>query len=177
MYGDDARAAEAWAKIERRESLVEKKLRAQAVELPADKWEDIDLDEDEWKISKRPATPAGVFAVGDSEDEDEDEEVEMVEGNDSERKDSASGGPIASSQVLSSIPNRLSWSTTSGQSTGSGSDVTKHTLPGSLSRTSSMREERVTPSRRSSVVSRLKGLSRSGSERTKRSDEMRTELA
>ncbi|KAH5574318.1 hypothetical protein HBI24_199300 [Parastagonospora nodorum] len=172
MYGEDARAAEAWAKIEKRESLVEKKSRSQTIELPANEWEDVDLDGDDggWKKNKRPATPAGVFAIGDGDDEDD--EGEVAERSHDEPKDSRSDTPTASSQIFSAIPNRLSWSTTSGQSTRSGSDVTKQTLPrtlpSSLSRASSMREERSTPSRRSSVVSKLKGLSRSGSERIRR---------
>lgn len=175
MYGEDARAVEAWARIKRRESLVEKRSRAQAFELPADEWEDIDLDEDAWKKSKRSATPAGVFAVGDLEDEDDAvKDQERAERHELEA--GISDTPIASSQILSAIPNRLSWSTTSGKSTRSGSDVTMHTLPRSLTRASSMREERVASSGRSSVVSRLKGLSRSGSE-SRRSEEMRNGIA
>ncbi|KAH6205226.1 hypothetical protein HBI42_164930 [Parastagonospora nodorum] len=168
MYGEDARVAEAWAKIEKRESLVEPKSRSQAIEIPADKWEDVDLDGNDggWKKNKRLATPAGVFAIGDSEDEED--EVDVAERSHDEPKDSRSDTPTTSSQILSAIPNRLSWSTTSGQSTRSGSDATKQTLPSSLSRASSMREERATPSRRSSVVSKFKGLSRSGSERIRR---------
>jgi hypothetical protein len=168
IYGEDARAAEAWAKIEKRESLVEQKSRSQAIELPADEWEDVDLDGGDggWKKNKRPTTPAGVFAIGDSEDEED--EVDVAERNHDEPKDSRYDTSTASSNGFSAIPHRLSWSTTPGQSTRSGSDVTKQTLLSLPSRASSMREERTTPSMRSSVANKLKGLSRSGSERIRR---------
>jgi hypothetical protein len=157
-------AAEAWTKIEKRESLVETKRKSVPTELPMEDFEDFDLDDEdsgkEWRQDKRAATPGGVFAIGNSKDEN------------NESRKHISNTPIAASpvtDVVSAVPGRVSWSTSSSFSIRRASDVTHHSLPESLSRASSMREECATSSRKGSVVSRLTSLQRSPSDRSRRS--------
>jgi hypothetical protein len=69
MYGEDAKAADVWQKIERRESLVKKPAynrASQPVELPIEDLEDINLNGDskEWRQTKRPATPVARLSSG-----------------------------------------------------------------------------------------------------------------
>jgi hypothetical protein len=157
-------AAEAWAKIEKRESLVETKPKSVPIELPGDDFEDNHLGDEgsgkERRQEKRAATPGGVFAIGNSKDEN------------NESRKHISNTPIAASpvtDVVSAVPGRVSWSTSSSFSIRRASDVTHHSLPESLSRASSMREECATSSRKGSVVSRLTSLQRSPSDRSRRS--------
>jgi hypothetical protein len=62
MYGEDARAAVVWAKIEMRESLIKARV-PQAVEVEKEEFEDVDLDGD--------SKFAPVFAVGSGSMEEE----------------------------------------------------------------------------------------------------------
>jgi hypothetical protein len=171
MYGEDAGAADAWAKIERRESLVKNRVVA-PIELPSeDVFEDINLDGDskEWREGKRPDTP--VFVVG---------EEEQVENNEDEHtgytpvhtptytptytptpRDSFSSGRSLATHTsfpaVRPVAHKSSWSTTSTQpsrrSTESGRQDT-HETP---SRTPSTRESFSNTSRKASVVSRFVG--------------------
>jgi hypothetical protein len=78
MYGEDARAADNWAKIERREALVEKRV-PQAAKLPdEEEFEDVDPngggDSKDWREAKRPSTHVFVVGMGSTEEEHIDEE-------------------------------------------------------------------------------------------------------
>jgi hypothetical protein len=178
MYGEDARAADAWAKIERCESLVKNRVVA-PIELPSeDVFEDINLDGDskEWREGKRSDTP--VFVVGEEEQVDnEDEHTGYTPVHTPTSRDSFSSGRSlthrTSFHAAKQLANKSSWSTTSTQSSRRSTESTRQDTHETPSRTPSTRGSSSNTPRKGSVVSRFVGrasgeMSRKASVETER---------
>jgi hypothetical protein len=162
MYGEDARAADAWAKIERHESLIKNRVVA-PIELPSeDVFEDINLDGDsqEWREGKRPDTP--VFVVGEEEQvNDEDEHTGYTLVYTPTPCDSFGSGRSlthrTSFPTAKQLGHKSSWSTTSTQASRRSTESTRQDTHETPSRTPSTRGSFSNTSRKGSVVSRFVG--------------------
>ena len=115
MYGDDAKAADAWDKFEKRESLVRSKgkeralpeVKAESDQLPAGEFEDVDLnrDSDHRREAQRPATPVAqrsnrpgpwdtTYAVGSDSSVSDGEPEQSIDGEDHELDDEGQPGEM-----------------------------------------------------------------------------------
>jgi hypothetical protein len=162
-YGADARAADVWQKIERRESLVKNRAMA-PIELPSEDgvFEDINLDGDskEWREGKRPGTP--VFVVGEEEQvENEDEHTGYTPVRTPTPRNSCSSGRSLATRTsfpaVRPVAHKSSWSTTSTQPSRRSTESTRQDTRETLSRTPSTRGSSSNTSRKGSVVSRSVG--------------------
>jgi hypothetical protein len=162
MCGEDARAANVWQKIERRESLVKNRVVA-PIELPSeDVFEDINLDGEskEWRESKRPDTP--VFVVGEEEQvENEDEHTGYTPVHTPTPRDSFGSGRSlthrTSFPAAKQVAHKSSWSTTSTHASRRSTESTRQDTHETPSRTPSTRGSFSNTSRKGSVVSRFVG--------------------
>jgi hypothetical protein len=163
MYGEGAQAADAWQKIERRESLVKNRVVA-PIELPSEDgvFEEIKLgcDSKEWREGKRPDTP--VFVVGEEEPvENEDEHTGYTPVHTSPARNSFSSvrslATRTSFPVVKQLANKSSWSTTSTQPSRRSTESTRQDTHETPSRTPSTRGSSSNTSRKGSVVSRFVG--------------------
>lgn len=184
MYGEDARAADAWDRIDRRESLAKPRLRSQPIELAAEEFEDVDLgDSKERRQDKRPATPvvrpSSAFTIGSDEEEEVEREDTRAQEQEVKQEDEPAYPPdrfmdkrnsdttVATQtpcHVLPGISQKASWSTTSSYASRRSSELTRLNILTNVSRQSSMRESPVTPSRKSSTMGKLRSLTRRSSE-------------
>jgi hypothetical protein len=163
MYGEDARAVDAWAKIDRRESLVKNRVVAPIELRSKDVFEDVNLDGDskEWREGKRPDTP--VFVVGGEEqvENNEDEHTRYTPVYPPTPRNSCSSGrslaTLTSFPVAQQLANKSSWSTTSTQPSRRSTESTRQDTRETLSRTPSTRGSSSNTSRKGSVVSRSVG--------------------
>jgi hypothetical protein len=162
MCGEDARAANVWQKIERRESLVKNRVVA-PIELPSeDVFEDINLDGEskEWREGKRPDTP--VFVVGEEEQvENEDEHTGYTPVHTPTPRDSFGSGRSlthrTSFPAAKQVAHKSSWSTTSTHASRRSTESTRQDTRETPSRTPSTRESSLNTSRKGSVVSHFAG--------------------
>jgi hypothetical protein len=161
IYGEDARAVDAWAKIDRRESLVKNRVVA-PIELPSeDVFEDINLDGDsEWREGKRSDTP--VFVVGEEQQvENEDEHTGYTPVHTPTPRDSFGSGRSlthrTSFPAAKQLGHKSSWSTTSTQASRRSTESTRQDTHETPSRTPSTRGSFSNTSRKGSVVSRFVG--------------------
>jgi hypothetical protein len=164
IYGEDARAVDAWAKNERRESLVKNHVVA-PIELPSedDTFEDINLggDSKEWREGKRPDTP--VFVVGEKEqvENNEDEHTGYTPVHTPTPRDSFGSGRSlthrTSFPAAKQVAQKSSWSTTSTQPSRRSTESTRQDTHETPSRTPSTRRSSSNASRKGSVVSRFAG--------------------
>jgi hypothetical protein len=163
MYGEDARAADAWAKIERRESLVKNRVMAPIGLSSEDVFEDINLDGDskEWREGKRPDTP--VFVVGGEEqvENNEDEHTRYTPVHTPTPRNSFSSGRSLATRtsfpIVKQVAHKSSWSTTSTQPSRRSTESTRQDTYETPSRTPSTRGSFSNTSRKGSVVSRSVG--------------------
>jgi hypothetical protein len=163
-YGEDARAADVWQKIERRESLVKNRVVA-PIELPSEDgvFEDINLDGDskEWREGKRPDTP--VFVVGEEEqvENNEDEHTRYTPVHTPTPRNSFSSGRSLATRtsfpIVKQVAHKSSWSTTSTQPSRRSTESTRQDTYETPSRTPSTRGSFSNTSRKGSVVSRSVG--------------------
>jgi hypothetical protein len=138
-YGEDARAADVWQKIERRESLVKNRV----VE------------------GKRPDTP--VFVVGEEEqvENNEDEHTRYTPVHTPTPRNSFSSGRSLATRtsfpIVKQVAHKSSWSTTSTQPSRRSTESTRQDTYETPSRTPSTRGSFSNTSRKGSVVSRSVG--------------------
>jgi hypothetical protein len=186
MYGDDTKATDAWDKIKRRESLAKPRSRSQPLNLAPEELEDVDLgDSKEWRQAHRPGTPlarpSSAFAVGTDSEEEEQGEQENIRAQEEQVKQTKktvitpitqmSNTTVASqapSNVLPGVSHKASWSTSSSHASRRSSELTRPTIFTGISRQSSVRESPATPSRKSSMMGKVRSLTHRSSEISRR---------